>query len=453
MVSYWRVVLSVAFIMACRLLGLFMILPVFAQEGAHLAGATAINIGFAMGVYGLLQGCLQIPMGALSDKYGRRLIITAGLSFFAIGSVVAALSSGICGVIIGRALQGAGAVGSSLLALLSDFIPDERRSTAMATVGAVIGLSFLLALIIGPTLVHHLHLSGLFWLMLLLAIMAIAVLWLVLPKPERLLSDPVAQGVQISAVDNVRALFPLWGIDLGILLQHAIMTALFVVLPVIFKQTFQLSYQQQSFWYLILLFVAFVMILPGVIYAERRRQMRLMLRLGVLMTAVSCLAVFCGQDQLAFILVALLFYFAAFTLLESLLPSCVAKMAPLKLRGVAMGIYSSAQYLGIFIGGCLGGWLMHWQGVDGVLISCVILGCIWSIIVFIMPRFDHTSTLMFSLSEYSEQQRREIMTALKCAPGVVECAMQTSIGLLYLKVDKNKTGTKELRKRIEGVSV
>lgn len=444
--NYWRPVASLAIVMMCRMLGLFMLMPVFSVVATSLHGATPFLVGAVLAAYGLTQAAFQIPFGHLSDKWGRRPVIATGLVLFAIGSVVAACSHSIWWVLIGRAIQGAGAVGSTILATIADFTPNESRARAMAMFGMGIGIAFGLAMILGPILVHAFGLSGLFWSMAVLAVLAAFFLWVLVPTPPQVKHDSVlsSTGHWGKILRNSQLL----KLDLSIFIQHAILTALFLGLPLLLTDKLRLSALSQSTFYLVIFVIAFVLMVPWVIMAEKRRKMR-----SVFISAVAlmflCLALLTlWQPGLIGISIVLLLFFTAFTLMESILPSCVSKVAPLKNRGSAMGVYSTSQFLGICVGGLLGGWALRFSHMQGVFLICAVLALIWFVISLTLKCFPHLSTKIFSLKENIALDESSITRTLLNTEGVNEVAWQSQSGRLYLKVDKKKTSEDALRKLI-----
>lgn len=356
--------------MSFRMLGLFMILPVFSVAAMQLSGATPKLIGMTLGIYGLTQACFQIPFGMLSDRIGRKPLIFFGLILFFIGSVICALSHSIYLLMLGRALQGSGAIGSTVLATVADITPEHSRAKAMAFVGLSIGLSFTLAMIAGPIINHYFQLSGIFWTTALLSLMGVVLLKVLptLPKPLKT-SEKKFRDV----LHNKQLL----KLNIGIFSMHAILTALFVVIPIILTQQLNLSSQTQIILYLVVLIVAFAFALPFIIIAEAKKKMHgvFISAIGIIVS-VMCLFSFLNTNALTTSTLLLLF-FTAFTLLEALLPSLVSKTAPPEKKGAAMGVYSSSQFFGIFIGGTLGGVVYEHLGIAGVFIFCAIIAALW----------------------------------------------------------------------------
>jgi MFS family permease len=356
----FRASAALAAVFSVRLLGLFMIYPVFAAYAGTLAGANPYLIGEALGIYGLTQGLLQIPFGLLSDRIGRKIMIVAGLVLFGIGSAVAAISTSIDGVIVGRALQGAGAVGSVILALVADLTSEESRTAAMAMVGITIGASFLVALLAGPVVANFIGVSGIFWLMVGLAALGIAITEFVVPMAQRISVHRDAEAVPalLGAVLRNRELLRL---DLGIFTLHAMLTASFLVVPDLLRTTLGVAVHDQWVVYLPVLLVSVAAMVPAIIVAEKYRRMK-----GVFVGAVAALVIsqvmLCfGAGNLFALLMALVVFFSAFNVMEASLPSLISKVAPAEVKGTAMGVYSSLQFLGIFIGGIIGG-MAHQRG-------------------------------------------------------------------------------------------
>lgn len=370
-----RATTGVASVFALRMLGLFMILPVLALYAADFAEATPIKIGLALGIYGLTQALLQIPFGMASDRLGRKRIIVAGLLIFALGSLIAAWAETIDTIILGRAMQGAGAIAAAGNALLADLTREAERTKAMLVVGITIGGSFMLALVAGPMLEPVLGVPGIFFLTALFALLALpAILWLV--PTERARGRAKAPNPILSDLRNVLCDYQLLRLDAGGLILHAALTALFIAVP--------LSLQSQGLdsgehWriYLPVLIASLLGTLPLIYLAERHGYMRkVFVAAVVLLTAALSGLAFAGQS-LAFLIGLLLLFFAAFNLLEASLPSLVSKFAPGERRGAAMGMYSSAQFFGAFVGGVLGGQALALWGVEGVFATSAALGLVW----------------------------------------------------------------------------
>lgn len=384
-----RAALSLAGIFSLRMLGLFMIYPVFALWARRLPDATAFSIGLALGVYGLTQALFQIPLGFLSDRLGRKRVIATGLLVFAAGSVLAALSHSIDGIILGRLLQGAGAVGSATLALTADLTREQVRTKAMAIIGITIGVSFSLALVVGPVLNRWIGVPGIFWLTAVLALLGIGVLYGLVPRPA--VSSVHAEAEPVPALfKRVLTNKELLRLDFGIFVQHTILTASFLSVPFVLKHA-GVTLHDQWFVYLPVLVVSVICMVPLIILAERGRMKPVFLA-SVATLGASQLLLLLGHGGLPVVIVALLVFFTAFNLLEASLPSLISRVAPAEAKGTALGIYSSSQFFGIFVGGALGGWLQGVWGLSGVFGLCAALAGLWLLAAIAMRPPGRTSS-------------------------------------------------------------
>ncbi|MEJ1992325.1 MAG: MFS transporter [Maritimibacter sp.] len=366
---------SIAVIYMTRLLGLFMIYPVFSHFAGDLAGATPSTIGFALGAYGLTQGILQIPFGLMSDKFGRRRMVVIGLAIFALGSIIAAASTSIWGVVIGRAIQGAGAVGSVLLASVADVTRSETRARAMAIVGVSIGFSFMVAVVLGPLVAVVAGLSGIFWLTAGLAVIGLIIAARVIPTRE---THDAGVGITRSALRQLISDPRLLELDFAIFTLHATMTALFLTVPAIVSNTFGLTGGSDWMFFLPVLALAAILMVPFVIVAEKQGRVSQIRLLATGLIALSELILLTFAGSAIGVALALVVFFTAFTILESLLPSALTKVAPPAIKGTASGIYSSAQFIGIFLGGTVGGIAMQEGGPSAVIMLVRTLTLIWA---------------------------------------------------------------------------
>jgi MFS family permease len=368
--------MSLGLIMTFRMLGLFMILPIFAVAAEHLTGASPTLIGLALGIYGLTQGLLQIPFGLISDKIGRKPVIIFGLLIFALGSIIAGISDSIYSMILGRALQGAGAIGSTILATVADLTQSESRAKAMAFIGLNIGFAFILAMIIGPAINAAYGLSAIFWLTAALAFIGILMTFIVIPKPLKLSHHPEVEAEPKRFADLLKDT-QLLRLDFGIFTLHATLTALFLAVPIILSKSLQLSNERQVVFYTSILILSFCLSLPFIVLAEKRKKIKPVFLMAILALGFSIFGIAFFSMSFVLLSALLLIFFTAFTLLEASLPSLISKIAPSQKRGTAMGIYSSSQFFGIFIGGSAGGIIFSHFGLRGVLFSAFILIIIW----------------------------------------------------------------------------
>jgi MFS family permease len=429
-----RAASSLAAVFSVRLLGLFMIYPVFAAYAQNLSGATPYLIGEALGIYGLTQGVLQIPFGLVSDRVGRKSVIIAGLILFAIGSAVAALSTSIGGVIFGRALQGAGAVGSVILALVADLTAEDNRTKAMAMVGITIGASFMIALVAGPLLSSLVGVAGIFWLMVALALVGIAITLFVVPSPPRLTLHRDAETVPALIVSVLRDK-ELFRLDIGIFALHAMLTASFLVVPGLLRATVNLSAQNDWLVYLPVLIVSVVVMVPAIIVAEKYRRMKTVFVGAVAALVLSQIMLWLGAGNLYVLLAALVVFFSGFNVLEASLPSLVTKVAPPVAKGTATGLYSSLQFLGIFAGGVIGGWANQTGGSAGVFVLTTALALIWLVAAATMAQPSYLTTRLMPIADGKASDAEGLAARLRQVPGVAEAVVIAEEKLAYLKVD------------------
>ncbi len=346
-----RATYTLSAILSMRMLGLFMVLPLFALYTKQLNATTPFLSGLAVGIYGLTQAFFQIPLGLCSDYFGRKKIILFGLLLFIGGSLLAAISSNIYTMILGRALQGAGAIGSTIMALLSDLTRENQRTKALATAGVSIGFSFTLAMIVGPMLMLLTGVKGMFWLAAFFGLVAIFLLVKRVPTPPTLPGKSTTWTITALSAALSTHLLRLY---ISIFALHAIFTATFIALPINLDNLAGIKESQQWEIFSPALFIAFCLSIPMIIIAEKRKQIRKTFLISIIALAVAELLFSFFPANCFYSFSALVLFFAGFSTLEALLPSLVSKTVNPSLRGSAMGIYSCAQFTGIFIGGLLG---------------------------------------------------------------------------------------------------
>ncbi|MFN3234713.1 MAG: MFS transporter [Gammaproteobacteria bacterium] len=440
-----RATYALAGIFSFRMLGLFMILPVFALYAQNLAHSTPFLIGLALGIYGLTQACFQIPFGMLSDRIGRKPIIVAGLIIFALGSLVAALSHGIIGVIIGRALQGAGAIGSTTMALLADLTHEEHRSKSMAIVGMTIGFSFTVAIIIGPILSQLIGVTGIFYLTSVLAFSGIALLYFIVPTPARLSFHQDTEPM-LSKLPSVLKNKELLRLNFGIFTLHTLLTANFVVLPIVFLKHASLEESQQWLIYLPALLLAFLFSLPMIVAAEVRRKIKSVFVSCILILALTTLGFWFFQFSTFGLLVMLWLFFTAFTVQEALLPSLISKIAPAGSKGTAMGVYSTSQFLGIFVGGLVAGWLFQHFFITDIFLFSFVFAMLWFVVAVNMAKPPHLSTLLLHIGNVDQTRAKSLAKSLLAIDGVMDASIALEEGTAHLKVDKKILNQEEIVK-------
>ena len=438
-----RAILGVGGIFALRMIGLFMIVPVFSVYGNDYTHATPFLIGLAVGVYGLGQAIFQIPMSLAADKFPRKPIIMLGLVLFAIGGIIAANATDIYEVIIGRALAGSGAVSAVLMALLADVTREEMRTKAMATMGLTIASSIMLAFAFGPLLVGSLGISGLFWLTAGFAVLAM-VLLLVVPSPMRVLKhnlDNKSIGQQLADVLKIGDLNRL---HIGIFALHLTMTAIFVILPHQLAEVMGLSVRQQGMVYLPLLFIGFAIAIPFIIIAEKKRKMRQVFLAAIGLMTGSLLILALGSQWGVGIIFGLLLYFMGFNLLEATIPSWISKRAPVANKATAMGLNSSSQFFGAFVGGAMGGLLLNQPNLLAWGILAIIMAAALLLIIPIADPPYLSSTTVTIPKNIDIQDWSQQMLAIH---GVDELVVMAKEQVAYLKLDKTQltdTGRQEL---------
>ena len=426
-----RAAVALALVFSSRMLGLFMLLPVFALYGTELDGFSPLWIGVAIGAYGLTQAILQIPLGWLSDRIGRHKVMLGGLALFALGSVVAALADSVYMVTLGRILQGAGAIAGAILALAADLTREEQRPKVMAIIGASIGLSFAAAMVLGPLLAKWAGLSGVFWFTAVLACCAMLLVAFLLPKSvnKAPMAETLALPQSLGAMLKHRQLLQL---DAGVLLLHLMLTAMFVALPTLLQNYGLVSVKHWQF-YLPLLLGSFVLMVPMMIIAMRKAQEKgfFLLAISLLISAMLLIVVTPGFWPLT---AALLLFFIGFNFLEASLPALVSRIAPAGQRGSAMGIYSSSQFFGAFVGGVLGGALVQQFGYAVLFATLAVLGLCWFAMATQLQLPQRAQRLTLAMAALTEQQAGALAAKLATCRGVQEVTLVPAERRCYLKV-------------------
>jgi predicted MFS family arabinose efflux permease len=438
-----RAAVGLAGIFALRMLGLFLILPVFALSARNMSGATPLLIGLAIGAYGLTQALLQIPFGMLSDRIGRKPVIFGGLVLFAVGSAVAALADDIGGVIFGRVLQGSGAIAAAVMALTADLTREEVRTRAMAGIGISIGMAFALALVLGPVLGHWIGLDGIFWLTAVLAVGGMLILILLVPTPEHSSIHRDAEPV-VSQLGGVLADRELVRLDLGVLILHMMMTALFLVVP-LSLDAHGLAAAHHWWVYLPVLVLSMAAMVPFIIQAEKRGRLKPVFLGAVLTLALALVGLYLLNAGLTILAFFLFLFFTAFNLLEASLPSMISKIAPAGAKGTAMGVFSTSQFAGAFFGGLVGGWVHQGYGADAVFLFCAAMALVWFLVAWPMGSPRRVSSQVIRIGGGHHADGTGLQRRLLEIPGVEEALVVTEEGLAYLKVDNARLDWARLR--------
>lgn len=430
-----RAASSLASIYALRMLGLFMIFPVFSLYGQQLEDNTPFLIGLAIGAYGLTQAIFQIPFGMLSDKIGRKPVIIGGMLIFALGSVIAAMSDSIYGVIIGRIIQGSGAVAAAVMALAADLSREEQRLKIMATIGMSIGFAFAVAMVLGSVLNEWIGVAGIFWLTAGFALMGVGVtlFWVPdAPKSFHRETEPVPEQFKMILSD-----LQLLRLDAGILILHMVLTATFIVLPIALTNEQYANLPSAEHWkvYLPVMILAIVLMIPFIIIAESKHRMKEVFAGAIAVTALAELGFWAFNDSFYALTFFILVFFSAFNILEASLPSLVSKMSPSESKGTAMGIYSTSQFLGAFLGGIIGGKLLGLYGINSVFLFAVSALLVWLFIALTMKSPRYLSSFVVKLSKVTADDISHVTARLTGICGVAEAVVIPDDGAAYLKVD------------------
>ena len=429
-----RATIGLAGVYGLRMFGLFIILPVFAFYAEDLPGGNNYTlIGIALGAYGLTQAILQIPFGWLSDRIGRKPVIYLGLIIFAVGSLVAALAIDIYWVIFGRIIQGAGAISAAVMALAADLTREEHRTKAMATIGMTIGTVFAISLIVAPVLNQWIGVPGIFAMTGVLALLAMIVVKKIIPDPQisRFHSDTEASAASFGSVLRDTQLLRL---NYGIFALHATLMALWLVVPLTLRKA---GMAADDHWqiYLPVLLLSIVFIIPAIIYAEKKAQLKFVFIAAIALLLIGQVLLATTFDSIWGTAIALLVFFTAFNLLEASLPSLISKIAPVGAKGTAIGIYSSTQFLGAFVGAAVGGYLFGNYGSSALYSFCGLLLIVWLILAVTMKAPAAVRSKMYHVQEMDLNKSKELSRELAAIPGVYEALVLANERVAYLKVD------------------
>ena len=428
-----RSTFALSSIFALRMLGLFMIIPVFSVAGQTYEYATPALLGLAVGIYGLTQAILQIPFSLIADRYSRKPLVVFGLLLFALGGAIAAMSDTIYGVIIGRAIAGGGAVSAVVMALLADVTREENRMKAMATMGMSIGASFAVAFSLGPWLTGLVGISGLFWVTTIMGLAAISMLFLV-PKVTR--HHRNYQQGYLAQLKQVLKMGDLNRLHVSVFSLHLLLTAMFIYVPSQLIDFAKIPLNSHGWVYLPLLVISLFFAFPSIVLAEKYRKMR-----GIFLTAIGGIILglgilIFGFESKYILLTGLGLFFIAFNVMEALLPSWLSKAAPIQSKATAMGVNASSQFLGAFFGGVTGGQLLllnntalGWSILTGLAI-------VWLLISFGLAQPRYLSSMVLRLPEH--KQTDEWTSQLLAIRGIEEVVVMSDQQVAYVKVDKQQ---------------
>jgi predicted MFS family arabinose efflux permease len=441
-----RAAIGLAGIYGLRMLGMFLILPVFGPWAEKLPGGESHTlIGIALGSYGLTQAILQLPFGMASDRWGRKRVIVLGLLLFAAGSFLAATAQDLNLVIVGRSIQGAGAISAAVTALLADLTREEHRTKAMAMVGMTIGLTFALSLVLGPALYHLISIPGIFAMTGVLALVAIAVVTILVPDPRLSRFHSDAEAAPAKLWDVVRDP-QLARLNFGIFALHAAQMAMFVVVPFALRETGGIDANHHWQVYLPVMAVSFLFMVPAIVYGEKQARLReIFVGSVVLMLAVEIVMVTAIQSFWG-IVGTLALFFMAFNVLEASLPSIISKLAPVSAKGTAMGVYNTFQSLGLAAGGVVGGFLSQHYGASAVFVFGAALIAIWLVLALGMRPLPAVKTMMFHVPDLNAEDARGLERKLTAVPGVTEATVVAEEGVAYLRVDRHRLDEQSLQR-------
>lgn len=439
----------VGLVMSIRMLGLFMILPVFTLFAHSYLHVTEHRIGMALGVYGLTQAIMQIPFGVASDVLGRKRMIYLGLGLFILGSIICAFAESIFLLIVGRALQGAGAIGSVLLALMADLTRPQHRTKAMAIVGLSIGVSFSLALFLGSFSSQWMDLSGLFWLTALLASIALLLVWRGLPDPPKpSQKNYYAWHSQLwrTRVLGVLKNTELMKLNASIFFLHTMLTALFVGMPVVLEMLINrglLTHAWQC--YLPVLVVSLMTTIPVIVLTEKFQRFKAALVGGVMVIILGLFVLWEQNSTLAGCFIGLWLFFSGFNSLEAILPSLVSRIAPRESKGTAMSFYACAQFFGIFMGGTLGGWLYSSSYINDIFLCLAALATVWLAIAYNMDPPRRLGGYTLKLAPEHLLDTSYLHKKLARIPGIEDIRVDVATGIAHLTIDVNFFDSRQVR--------
>lgn len=432
-------------VFSLRMLGMFMVLPVLTTYGMALQGASEALIGFAIGIYGLAQALFQIPFGLLSDRIGRKPLIVGGLVIFVIGSIVAALSDSIWGIILGRALQGSGAIAAAVMALLSDLTREQNRTKAMAFIGVSFGITFAIAMVLGPIITHRLGLHALFWMIAGLATAGIILtLWVVPDSKNHVLNRE--SGMVKGCFSKVIASPPLLKLNFGIMCLHILLMSTFVALP---GQMEAAGFPAAEHWkiYLATMLISFVSVVPFIIYAEVKRHMKRVFIFCVIVLLIAEIVLWGAGPHFWELVAGVQLFFLAFNLMEALLPSLISKEAPAGYKGTAMGIYSTSQFIGVAIGGSLGGWVDGLFDSQTVFLAGALLATVWLLVAGTVQEPPYVSSLRVEIPD-DVVITDTLKQRLESNAGVSEVLIVAEERSAYVKIDSKVTNRFEVEQAL-----
>jgi len=431
-----RAIWGLGIIFSLRMLGMFMVLPVITTYGMKLNGANEALIGIAIGIYGFTQAIFQIPFGFISDRIGHKQLIIFGLLVFMFGSIIAALSNSIWGIILGRALQGSGVIAAAVMALLSDLTREQNRTKAMVLIGISFGITFAIAMFLGPIIAHNFGLNVLFGNIAMLALISIIIAITVIPATNIHVLNREASVVK-GGITKVLNNYRLLKLNFGIMCLHILLMSNFIVLPHVMENA-KLLPKQHGYIYLITMLFSFMTVVPFIIYAETKRHIRQVFISCVAVLFIAEVMLYCARQHIWIIIIGIQLFFIAFNVMEAILPSLISKESPAGYKGTAMGIYVTSQFIGAAIGGSLGGWIFGIAGTGAVFMNNAIIALLWFAISCTMQEPPHVSSLRIVLSTAAIKDAT-LEKRFRNQLGVTEVVVVQAEQSVYVKVDTKQT--------------
>lgn len=430
-----KVSFTLALVYSLNLLGMFLLLPIMSVYASKLENSNMTLAGIAFGAYGLMRLLMQLPLGILSDKIGRKKIIYAGLICFIIGSLICALTSNIYILIIGRVIQGFGAVGAVVTALLADLTQETSRAFAFAIIGSAIALTFSLSIIIAPILEGLIGVNGIFLLIGIFAIISIFIIAKLVPDPE-ITKTPLAHDIKASKLSHILNNWQLMSLNFGVFCLHFTQMSLFIALPFFLINNLHLHKNQHWFIYFPAVIIGFIIMIPFLIIGEKRAKLK-----AAKIFAITCILIV--QLLLSFeinnlwITIAIIsIYFIGFNILEAILPSMISKIAPIAAKGTALGAYSTCQSLGLFLGGTAGGFIYQHLGINFVYLQSASILLIWLILSIYMPHPSNVRTITRAIPSCWLNQTSELIEKLSTVQGVNEIVANEKDSMIYFKASR-----------------
>ncbi len=443
-----RAMFSLALVYAFRMVGLFMILPVFSLYAQEYTGATPVLVGLAIGIYGLTQGLFQLPFGFLSDRVGRKKMIVLGLLLFCAGSVLAAMADTIYAIIAGRGLQGMGAIAAVVMALAADLTREEVRMRIMAVIGMSIGLAFMFSMVVGPVLAGSIGISGIFWVTAGLALLSILLVLSITPTPPQQGFHRDAQ-LSLSDLSRVIASRELLRLDFGVFVLHMILAATFVLFPLVLRDHLNVHVDEHWKTYLPVFILSIVLMMPMILTAEKRRKMKIMFVIGISLVALSEFGLYLF-DSYGLVFAMLVLFFSGFNFLEASMPSLVAKIAPADMKGSAMGLFSASQFLGAFCGGLLGGTMLAYDSSKPAFFELGLIALLWVAVALFMKNPKALTSRIVSLQGMDDSALQSFRQKVEILPGVQEVSVYLDDRMAYLKIDKKLFADEDLDRLLLG---